>query len=77
MRKTYVILFKETLEIKTYTSLKGITEDNAKEDLGVSYRVLSNNVNLSIDRYENDKIRVELSLTRSPGEIRRNKQQFL
>lgn len=76
VRKTFVILFKDSLKIETYTSLKAVSLVYSKEEIGASYYML-NKVDYAIDTYENNKIRVELSITRTPGEVRRQREQFL
>lgn len=73
MRKTFVLLFKDSLTIKTYTSLKGIFEEYNREQLGVSIYTLQRR-DLTDSFYENNKIRIEISLTQTPGEIRRKRR---
>lgn len=76
MTKTFVLLFKAPMKIHTYTSLSAIFEEFPKEELGVSLSTLQKR-DFSFDSYENEKVRVELSLTKTRGDIIREKEKFL
>lgn len=76
MTKTFVLLFKEPIRIYTYTSLSAVYEEFTKEELGVSYFTLQKR-DFSCDIYENDKIRLGVSLTKTRGDIIREKEKFL
>lgn len=76
MTKTFVLLFKKPLKIYTYTSLSAVYEEFSKEELGVSLFTLQKRDFYS-EIYENEKIRLEMSLTRTRGDILREKEKFL
>lgn len=76
MTKTFVVLFKETLQIRTFTSLSAVFEQFDRDDLGVSLSLLQKR-NLYEDPYENNKVKIELSYTKTANEIKREKEQFL
>lgn len=76
MTKTFVLLFKDTLQIKTYTSLVAIYEDNTPEVLGIALSTLQRR-DFKEDMYENAKVRIELSITRTKNDVIRSKEQFL
>ena len=75
MTKTFVLLFKEPMKIYTYSSLSAIFEEFAKEELGVSLSTLKRD--FSFDSYDNEKVHIELSLTKTRGDIIREKEKFL
>lgn len=76
MTKTFVLLFKQPMKLYTYTTLSAVYEEFKKEELGVSLFTLQKR-DFSTDFYENEKIRIEQSLTRTRGDIIREKEQFL
>lgn len=76
MTKTFVLLFKHPMKLYTYTTLSAVYEEFKKEELGVSLFTLQKR-DFSTDFYENEKIRIEQSLTRTRGDIIREKEQFL
>lgn len=76
MTKTFVLLFKEPIKIYTYSSLSAIFEEFTKDELGVSLSTLQKR-DFSIDLYENEKVRIELSITKTRGDIIREKENFL
>lgn len=76
MTKTFVLLFKEPMKIHTYSSLSAVFEEFTKDELGVSLSTLQKR-DFSIDSYENEKVRIELSLTKTRGDIIREKEKFL
>ena len=76
MTKTFVLLFKEPMKIHTYSSLSAVFEEFTKDELGVSLSTLQKR-DFSFDSYENDKVRIELSLTKTRGDIIREKEKFL
>lgn len=76
MTKTFVVIFKESMRIYTYSSLSAIFEEFSKDDLGVSISTLQKR-DFSFDYYENEKVRIELSLTKTRGDIIREKSKFL
>jgi hypothetical protein len=76
MKTTFVLLFKKDLKIKTYTSLMGIIEEFTKEEIGVSQSKLEK-FDFNIGNYENNIVKIEKSITKTPGEIRREREQFL
>lgn len=76
MTKTFVLLFKEPLKIYTYSSLAAVFEAFDKDELGVSKFALDR-VDFTTDFYENEKVRIELSLTKTAGDVRREKELFL
>lgn len=73
MTKTFVLLFKHTLEIHTYTALLAMYEEFPKETIGVSLYTLQRK-NLAVKPYENEKVKIMLCMTKTTGEIRRNKK---
>lgn len=76
MTKTFVLLFKEPIKIYTYSSLSAIFEEFTKDELGVSLSTLQKR-DFSIDLYENEKVRIELSITKTRGDIIRERENFL
>ena len=74
MTKTFVLLFKQPIKIYTYTTLSAVFEEFTKEELGVSLSTLQKR-DFSIDFYENVNIRLELSKTKTRGDILREKEQ--
>lgn len=76
MTKTFVLLFKEPMKVYTYSSLAAIFEEFSKDQLGVALSTLQKR-DFSFDYYENERIRIELSLTKTTGDIRREKEKFL
>lgn len=74
MTKTFVLLFKQPIKIHTYTTLSAVFEEFTKEELGVSLSTLQKR-DFSIDFYENANIRIELSKTKTRGDILREKEQ--
>ena len=76
MTKPSVLLFKEPMKIYTYSSLSAIFEEFAKEELGVSLSTLQKR-DFSFDSYDNEKVHIELSLTKTRGDIIREKEKFL
>lgn len=75
MTKTFILLLKESTKIYTYSSLSAIFEEFDKETLCVSKFSLDR-VDFSHDFYENEKIRIELSQTKTTGDVRRDKKQI-
>lgn len=73
MKSTFVLVFKEDLKIKTYSSLQAIIDDYAKEEIGVSRSKLEKYD--FIKPYENSLVKIEKSETKTTGDIRREKQQ--
>ena len=76
MTKTFVLLFKKQMKIHTYSSLSAVFEEFTKDELGVSLSTLQKR-DFSFDSYENEKVRIELSLTKTRGDIIREKEKFL
>lgn len=76
MTKTFVLLFKQPIMIYTYTTLSAVFEEFTKEELGVSLSTLQKR-DFSTDFYENEKVRVEMSFTKTKGDIIREKEKFL
>lgn len=76
MARTFVLLFKEPIKIYTYTSLSAIFEEFTKDELGVSISTLQKR-DFSCDFYENSKVRIEVSHTRTRGDIIREREKFL
>lgn len=76
MTKTFVVLFKQTMKIYTYSSLSAIFAEFTNEDLGVSLSSLQKR-DLYADSYDNDLVHIELSITKSRGDIIRQKNRFL
>lgn len=77
MTKTFVVLFKEPkMKIYTYSSLAAIFEDFSKDELGVSLSTLQKR-DFSFDSYDNQKVHIELSITKTRGDIAREKEKFL
>lgn len=64
------------MKIHTYSSLSAVFEEFTKDELGVSLSTLQKR-DFSFDSYENDKVRIELSLTKTRGDIIREKEKFL
>lgn len=64
------------MKIYTYSSLSAIFEEFTKEELSVSLSTLQKR-DFSFDYYENEKVRIELSLTKTRGDIIREKEKFL
>lgn len=69
-------MFKQPVKIHTYTTLSAVFEEFTKDELGVSLSTLQKR-DFSIDFYENNSIRIELSKTKTRGDIIREKEQFL
>lgn len=63
------------MRIYTYSSLSAIFEEFSKMDLGVSLSTLQKK-DLSYGSYENKKVRIEISLTKTKGDIIREKGYF-
>lgn len=76
MTKTYILFLKDTNSIFTYSSLTALCEAHGKEELGVSKFTLDRR-DFGVDDYENEKIRIILSLTKSIVDVRNEKQKFL
>lgn len=76
MTRTFVLLFKDTFKVYTYSSLKAIFEEFTKDELKVALSTLQKR-DFSFDYYENDKIKIELSMTKTTGDVRREKEKFL
>lgn len=76
MTKTFVLLFKDPMKIHTYSSLSAIFEEFTKDELGVALSTLQKR-DFSFDSYDNEKVHIELSLTKTRGDIIREKEKFL
>ena len=54
----------------------GIVEEFTKEEIGVSQSKLEK-YDFNIGNYENNIVKIEKSITKTPGEIRREREQFI
>lgn len=72
MKKVYILILQKPLEIKTYTSLVALIEDNTKIDLGASRSKLEKYPFDRVD-YINNRVIISYKTTLSSGDVRRKK----
>lgn len=75
MTKTFVLLFLEDLTVKTYSSLSAIFDDYSSEYLETSLSAMQKKKLLRFP-FQNKKIKIGLSMTKSTGDIRREKEEL-
>ena len=72
MTKTFILLFKDSQRIESYTTISAIFTAYRRKELGVSRSTLAR-IDWGVDYFSSDIVRIEMSITKTSGDIKRER----